>query len=78
MEDTFDEGPRNYNDESSTVEFEDQDEDEGKEEGKTDVDMDSSSDDDEDTKPSKNNIKRHTRTQSLEKDTVIPSPKRRT
>ena len=46
MEDKFDEGPRNYNDESSVVEFEDQDEDEEKE-GKTDVDMDSSNDDDE-------------------------------
>uniref|UniRef100_A0AAV1UEK1 Reverse transcriptase Ty1/copia-type domain-containing protein n=1 Tax=Peronospora matthiolae TaxID=2874970 RepID=A0AAV1UEK1_9STRA len=78
MEDKFDEGPRNYNDESSTVEFDDQDDDEEKEEGKTDVDMNSSDDDDEDTRSSKSNIKRHTRTQSLEKAIVIPSPKRRT
>uniref|UniRef100_A0AAV1TGA3 Retroviral polymerase SH3-like domain-containing protein n=1 Tax=Peronospora matthiolae TaxID=2874970 RepID=A0AAV1TGA3_9STRA len=78
MEDKFDEGPRNYNDESSTVEFDDQDENEEKEEGKTDVDMTSSDDDDEDTRSSKSNIERHTRTQSLEKGTVIPSPKRRT
>uniref|UniRef100_A0AAV1TVM9 Reverse transcriptase Ty1/copia-type domain-containing protein n=1 Tax=Peronospora matthiolae TaxID=2874970 RepID=A0AAV1TVM9_9STRA len=49
-----------------------------KEEGKTDDDMDSSDDDNEDTRSSKSNIKRHTRTQSLEKATVIPSPKRRT
>uniref|UniRef100_A0AAV1TII3 Reverse transcriptase Ty1/copia-type domain-containing protein n=1 Tax=Peronospora matthiolae TaxID=2874970 RepID=A0AAV1TII3_9STRA len=40
--------------------------------------MDSSDDDNEDTRSSKSNIKRHTRTQSLEKATVIPSPKRRT
>uniref|UniRef100_A0AAV1VK26 Integrase catalytic domain-containing protein n=1 Tax=Peronospora matthiolae TaxID=2874970 RepID=A0AAV1VK26_9STRA len=78
MEDKFDEGPRNYNDESSVVEFDDHDEDEEKEEGKTDDDMDSSDDDNEDTRSSKSNIKRHTRTQSLEKATVIPSPKRRT
>uniref|UniRef100_A0AAV1TIY9 Reverse transcriptase Ty1/copia-type domain-containing protein n=1 Tax=Peronospora matthiolae TaxID=2874970 RepID=A0AAV1TIY9_9STRA len=78
MEDKFDEGPRNYNDESSTVEFDDQDENEEKEEGKTDFDMTSSDDDDEDTRSSKSNIERHTRTQSLEKGTVILSPKRRT
>uniref|UniRef100_A0AAV1T0R7 Integrase catalytic domain-containing protein n=1 Tax=Peronospora matthiolae TaxID=2874970 RepID=A0AAV1T0R7_9STRA len=71
MEDKFDEGPRNYNDESSVVEFDDHDEDEEKEEGKTDDDMDSSDDDNEDTRSSKSNIKRHTRTQSLEKATVI-------
>uniref|UniRef100_A0AAV1T131 Reverse transcriptase Ty1/copia-type domain-containing protein n=1 Tax=Peronospora matthiolae TaxID=2874970 RepID=A0AAV1T131_9STRA len=41
MEDKFDEGPHNYNDESSVVEFDDHDEDEEKEEGKTDDDMDS-------------------------------------
>uniref|UniRef100_A0AAV1U7S1 Reverse transcriptase Ty1/copia-type domain-containing protein n=1 Tax=Peronospora matthiolae TaxID=2874970 RepID=A0AAV1U7S1_9STRA len=78
MEDKFDEGPRNYNDESSAVEFDNQDEDVEKEEGKTDVDMNSSDDEDEDTRSSKSKIKRHTRTQSLEKATVIPSPKRRT
>uniref|UniRef100_A0AAV1TC62 Reverse transcriptase Ty1/copia-type domain-containing protein n=1 Tax=Peronospora matthiolae TaxID=2874970 RepID=A0AAV1TC62_9STRA len=74
MEDKFDEGPRNYNDDSSVVEFDDHDEDEEKEEGKTDDDMNSSDDDDEDTRSSKSNIKRHTRTQSLEKATIIPSP----
>uniref|UniRef100_A0AAV1TJZ5 Uncharacterized protein n=1 Tax=Peronospora matthiolae TaxID=2874970 RepID=A0AAV1TJZ5_9STRA len=78
MEDKFNEGPRNYNDESSTVEVDDQDKSEEKEEGKTDVDMYSSDGDDEDTRSSKSNIKRHTRTQLLEKATVIPSPKRRT
>lgn len=82
MEDKFDESSRSYNDESSAVEFEDQEQDEEKEGSKTDVDMDSSNDDNEDNnednRSSKSNIKRHTRTQSLEKATVIPSPKRRT
>lgn len=78
VKDTFEVEPRNYTDETSAIEFEDQDESDKKEKGKTGVDVDSSSDGDEDTKPSNNNTKRHTCTQSLEKVTVIPSPKQRT
>uniref|UniRef100_A0AAV1VHE1 Uncharacterized protein n=1 Tax=Peronospora matthiolae TaxID=2874970 RepID=A0AAV1VHE1_9STRA len=68
----FDEGPRNYNDESSVVEFDDHDGGRRRKESKTDDDMDSSDDDNEDTRSLKSNIQE---THALNRPRKLPSLK---